>query len=175
MNAHFDKNDKSIFWINFRPIVTPVILHFNANFLMQWLDMPSEWFLPWKKTHSPTLYARLQVCVFSVPCRSTWKLKCSLLIVTNVRQIKPFFVRFCMFLLSGGYRCMYVTSEKILVWLTNVIVAVLMFSKKVYGRDGGHMSKHFARNRIVVQNNSLTCTVSFTLNQVGLSCYHFSI
>ena len=43
MNALFDKrNDKSIYWVNFRPKVTPVILHIFANFPVLCLDMPSE-------------------------------------------------------------------------------------------------------------------------------------
>ena len=36
INAHFDKEnpDKSIYWVKFRQIVTPIIVHFIANFLM---------------------------------------------------------------------------------------------------------------------------------------------
>ena len=68
----WQKKDKSIF-----PIVTPLLLHFIANFLMKCLDMPSKCFLAWRRKHCPTFLCEvLEVFVPSVPCRSTWKLMC---------------------------------------------------------------------------------------------------
>ena len=81
-------NDKIIYCPKFRPIVTPVISYSIANFLMQCLGMPSERFLAWTRKHSPTFLRQvLDVCVPRVPWRSTRKMMCCFLIVTNARQI----------------------------------------------------------------------------------------
>ena len=79
---------KQIYCAKFRLIVTPVISYFIANFLMQCLGMPSKPFLAWTRKHSPTFLRQvLDVWVPRVPWRSTWKLRCCFLIVSNARQI----------------------------------------------------------------------------------------
>ena len=88
------KKHKSLHWVNFRPIVTPVILHIIVNFLMQCLDIrhATEWFLAWTRKHSAIFLCQvLEVCMSSVPCRSTWKLMCCFLILTNARPIEPLY------------------------------------------------------------------------------------
>ena len=70
----------------------------------------------------------------------------------------------------------YVLSTKCLVWSTNAIEVVLIFSETrfstenlftgVTGDTGVNMSLHHARNRIAVQSNALISTIILTLKQV---------
>ena len=88
MNVYFDIKRQFNILCKFSPIVTPVTSYSIANFQMQCLGMPSERFLAWTRKHSPTFLRQvLDVCVLRVSWRSTWKLMCCFLIVTNARQI----------------------------------------------------------------------------------------
>ena len=74
----------------------------------------------------------------------------------------------------------YVLSTKFLIWSTNAIEVVLVFSETrfwaenlftgVRGDTGVNMSFHHARNRDAVQNNALISTITFSLKQVYWFC-----
>ena len=74
----------------------------------------------------------------------------------------------------------YVLSTKFLIWSTNAIEVVLVFSetrfwaKKIFTGVTGdtvvNMSFHHARNRNAVQNNALIATIIFSLKQVYWFC-----
>ena len=88
MNVHFDIKRQENILCKILSDSIAVISYFIANFLMQCLGMPSERFLAWTRKHSPTFLRQVvDVWVPHVPWRSTWKLRCCFLIVTNARQI----------------------------------------------------------------------------------------
>ena len=70
----------------------------------------------------------------------------------------------------------YVLSTKFLIWSTNAIEVVLVFSETrfyaenlftgVTGDTGVNKCLHHARKRIAVQSNALISTIIFTLKQV---------
>ena len=74
----------------------------------------------------------------------------------------------------------YVLSTKFLIWSTNAIEVVLVFSETwfwaenlfmgVTGDTGVNMSFHHARTRNAVQNNALISTIIFSLKQVYWFC-----
>ena len=74
----------------------------------------------------------------------------------------------------------YVLSTEFLIWSTNAIEVVLVFSETrfwaenwftgVTGDTGVNMSFHHARNRNAVQNNALISTIIFSLKQVYWFC-----
>ena len=86
----------------------------------------------------------------------------------------PWYAKFWTFLLR------YVLSTKFLIWSTNAIEVVLVFSEirfwaenlftGVTGDTGVNMSFHHARNRKAVQNNALISTIIFSLKQVYWFC-----
>ena len=93
----------------------------------------------------------LDVCVPRVPWRSTWKLMCCFLIVTNARQILTMVCKVLDVPFEWGiYR--YVLSTRYLInqryWNRLGIFRDKILSRKfVYGRDGGHGSKHVLASR----------------------------
>ena len=180
MNVQFDIKQQEKILCKIPSDSNARISYSIANFLMQYLGMPSERFLAWRRKHSPTFSRQvLNICIPSVPWRSTWKLVCCFLIVTNARQILTMVCKVLDVPFEWGiYR--YVLTTKFLIWSTNAIEIVLVFSETrfkaenlftgVTGDTGVNMCLHHARNRIAVQNNAQISTIIFTLKQVYWFC-----
>ena len=143
--------------------------------------MPSERFLAWPRKHSPTFLRRvLRRLRTSRPVEINMETD----VLFSYCHERPSDFNHGMqsfwrsFWVGNIYRD--VLSTKFLIWSTNAIEVVLVFSETrfwaenlftgVTGDTGVNMCLHHARNRIAVQNNALISTIIFTLKQVYWFC-----